>query len=72
MHGFGYVLTSKSQRELLVSVTYLPGTKKGFLLRTSVPIVTIGLVAAITQVSTTHKSRPAKPGFQRIDLSRKP
>ncbi|XP_024391660.1 protein ENHANCED DISEASE RESISTANCE 2 [Physcomitrium patens] len=24
---------------------------------------------SITQVSTTHKSRPAKPGFQRIDLS---
>ncbi|KAG0591106.1 hypothetical protein KC19_1G150000 [Ceratodon purpureus] len=24
---------------------------------------------SISQVSTTHKSRPAKPGFQRIDLS---
>lgn len=28
------------------------------------------LIAAITQVSVTHKARPLKSGYQRVDLSR--
>jgi hypothetical protein len=28
------------------------------------------LIAAITQISVTHKARPLKSGYQRVDLSR--
>lgn len=34
-------------------------------------LLIVCLAAAITQLSTTHKKQPIRPGFQRIDLSRK-